>query len=527
MKRFACIFISIVLIASSACTMKPIERDYPTTNYYKSGNIKAVIKRVNDYFQENLHTNTNSWDDAVYHAGNIRAYQVTGIDDFYQYSYSYALDQGFLVNDGLDTINGDFYCVSQLYIDLYHLLGEDYILFDSIRNADFNSQGKTTFSWVDLLYMGLPVFASLSVIEEDNKYIDDAFRAYMKAREALWDEEDDLWYRDKRFVFGTDNADSITDNGKKVFWSRGNGWAFAALAKSLEILDNEQFAQDFKLMAKAIQNVQRDDGTWNANLGDPKHFSGIESSGTSLFLYGYAVGVRLGLLDFDEYFPTIKKAYDGLLKHAISKEGRLLYVQAGSDSPQRFLHYENEEKRKEFTSQFGVGCFLMAASELMLLCQDYREPSLNPTNLHYTPNPAAYLDKSYYTGRIKASASQEQEGNTASKAVDKNYSNSDGARWSAPNYPNHIILDFEKVLSLRKITISTYQNRAYQYYIEASYDGENYQEIIDNRTNSKNLKFIDHEIDIEARYIKLTVTGCNFYDGNWISINEIFIYTKG
>lgn len=389
MNKCVLLILCAVVILTSSCTLRPSDTEktpyftpYPRpegevmTKEYSAEDIKAIIDKVNMYFIENIGAQTNNWDDAVYHSGNIRAFMATGNIEYYKYTYEYAKKHEWKVNDGQYTTNGDDYCISQVYIDLYRLAPDDEKLKDTIKNADFNANKRTTYTWVDLLYMASSVFSDLSAIKDDAKYADDAFRAYKVAKNIMWDEDDSLWYRDANFVFKSGKQQAITPDGKKVYWSRGNGWAFAALAKTLEGLDKNHeaydvYMSDFKAMAKSLKERQREDGIWNANLDDPNHFGGIESSGTALFMNGYALGIRKGWLDYDEYFETLKKAYDGLVEHCINEEGRLLYVQPGSNSPQIWLDYENEEKRRIATRQFAVGIFIMGASELMMMCEDY------------------------------------------------------------------------------------------------------------------------------------------------------------
>lgn len=535
MKRTVCLILIVIIIFLTGCSnisnAPNSTHSYTVTDSLKSKDVKELLLKVNRYFQKNLSAGSNTWDDAVYHSGNIRAFMITGVKEFYDYSLEYAKSHHFFVNNGANTVNGDYYCISQTYLDLCKLNSKDYMLTDVFRNADYNANKRTSFDWVDLLYMSLPVFADLTQVTKDNKYIEDAYRAYLKARNILWDEEDNLWYRDARFVFGSGHVDSVTPAGKKVFWSRGNGWAFAGIAKALENMDQKSeaykaFTKDFKLMAKALKERQREDGTWNANLADPEHYGGIETSGTSMFMYGYAVGIRLGLLDFDEYFPVLLKAYEGVKKHALSSEGRLLYVQPGSDSPQRYANYENEEKRKNATSQFAVGTYVMALAEIMRLCSDYVQPEISVPEPEFTPLKPPTLDDDYYKGKIKATATREQTGNTANKIVDKVYEDKDGYRWSADGYPQSITLELEKVISLRQITVVPYMSRAYIYKIEVSVDGVNYKKVVDNSSEPISFIFVNHEVNEDAKYIRMTVTGCKNYSGEWISINELFIYEK-
>ena len=52
---------------------------------------------------------------------------------------------------------------------------------------------------MNLVYMSLSVYAELSNITKDAKYIDDAYRAYLKAQDIMWDEDE---------VFSTGTQDS-------------------------------------------------------------------------------------------------------------------------------------------------------------------------------------------------------------------------------------------------------------------------------------------------------------------------------
>ncbi len=539
MKKVLSIIMVVILVLQVSCVKKPENKgnndDFKEVkiSVYKASEILETINKVNTYFQEKLTASSNNWDDAVYHSGNIRAYMYTGNLDFYNYSLEYAKRHHYLVNKGQNTVNGDLYCISQTYIDLYKLKQEDYILADVIRNADFNADGRTDFGWIDLVYMSLPVFAELSEITKDTKYIDDAYRAYKKARDIMWDEEASLFYRDARFVYDKNKSGTMTPSGKKILWSRGNGWAFAGLAKTLEVLDKNHesyklYLKDFKAMAESLKGRQREDGTWNANLDDPEHFGGIETSGTVMFMYGYAIGIKKGFLKNDEYFDTLKKAYDGVVKHAISDEGRLLYVQPVSDSPQNYQNYHDEEARKQSTKQYAVGIFVMAACEIMSMCEDYEKPELVIPEDDYEPisQEDRAIDPNYYKGKIKVTATNQQEGNEAEKLVDGVTEDKDGHRWSAPGFGSSATLEFEEVLSIKKIVVVPYQNRAYRYVIEKSMDGKDFEMVVDYRKNDKEWFFFSHDVDIEAKYIRIRVTGAYNYTGAWVSINEMLVYTK-
>ena len=116
--------------------------------------------------------------------------------------------------------------------------------------------------------------------------------------------KDGLWWRDHDFV-----PPYKEPNGEDCYWSRGNGWAYAALVRVLEEIPADEvhradYVNDFLAMSKAIKKCQRKDGFWNVSLHDETNFGGKETSGTALFVYGMAWGVRNGLLDKKEYLPS-------------------------------------------------------------------------------------------------------------------------------------------------------------------------------------------------------------------------------
>ena len=61
-------------------------------------------------------------------------------------------------------------------------------------------------------------------------FADSEFRATYN---HLYDKDEDLFYRDSRYI-GQKEA-----NGKKVFWGRGNGWVIGGLAEILKTLPAE------------------------------------------------------------------------------------------------------------------------------------------------------------------------------------------------------------------------------------------------------------------------------------------------
>ena len=87
--------------------------------------------------------------------------------------------------------------------------------------------------WVDALQMAMPAYALLGTLTKDTSYYDYMYKSYSDTRNVadgtgLFNVADGLWWRDKNF-----NAPYVNANGKNVYWSRGNGWAYAALVRFL------------------------------------------------------------------------------------------------------------------------------------------------------------------------------------------------------------------------------------------------------------------------------------------------------
>ena len=182
----------------------------------------------------------------------------------------------------------------------------------------------------------------------------------------LYDPEEHLWYRDGRFVIQEDGSGPRTENGFKVFWSRGNGWVFAGLAQVLDVMptdypDRPRYEELFREMAAALVAIQGEDGLWRSSLHDPEEFSTPESSGTGFFTYGLAWGVNNGLLDPATYLPAMRKGWEGL-NWAVQPDGRIGWVQQ--------IGYDPRSVTADDSMAYGTGAFLLAGSEMLKLASE-------------------------------------------------------------------------------------------------------------------------------------------------------------
>ena len=262
--------------------------------------------------------------------------------------------------------NADDQSVAQTYLEFY-LLKKDPVMIkptqselDAILAAPRTSTvpGKEiAWWWCDALFMAPPVWARMYAATGDHKYIDYLDEEWAKTSDRLYDPAEHLYFRDSTYLTRTEA------NGKKMFWSRGNGWVMAGIIRTLQYLPKDDLARakyiaQFKEMAARVAELQSPDGLWRAGLLDPADYDLPENSGSAFFAYALAAGVNQGLLDKKTYRPVIDKAWAGLLHHVYA-DGRLGCIQQTGAEPQPF--------KASASYTYGVGAFLLAGSEIRKL----------------------------------------------------------------------------------------------------------------------------------------------------------------
>lgn len=315
---------------------------------------------------------SNIWTRSVYYEGLMALYQVDKQKAYYDYAVEWAEKHNWSLRDGIKTRNGDNQSCGQTYIDLYRVDKKEERIKDIRSSIDsiLATNKIDDWNWIDALQMAMPVFVRLGVIYKDTNYFHRmyemyAFTKYKHGTNGLYDPTENLWWRDKDFV-----PPYKEPNGQNCYWSRGNGWVVAALVRVLQMLPKadphyKEYLKDYKDMCHALVKLQRSDGFWNVSLKDPTHFGGKELTGTSLFTYGFAYGVNNGLLERKTFLPAIVKAWNGLTKNCVRPDGSLGYVQGTGKEP-KDSQPVNYDEVPDF-EDFGLGCFLLAASEVYKL----------------------------------------------------------------------------------------------------------------------------------------------------------------
>ena len=81
--------------------------------------------------------------------------------------------------------------------------------------------------------MSPPAWLELAQQTGDTRYTDFAMAEFWATTDFLYDPVEKLYFRDSRFF------DRRDDKGRKLFWSRGNGWVFAGIANMLDVLPKD------------------------------------------------------------------------------------------------------------------------------------------------------------------------------------------------------------------------------------------------------------------------------------------------
>ncbi len=288
-------------------------------------------------------------------------------------------------NLGPNHYHADDHIVGQTYAELYLQTHDPKMIapmrasFDDILanrrtgTLEFTVKGnQDRWSWCDALYMAPPAWLRLWAITGDQRYLDFAISEWWTTSDYLYDKEEHLYFRDSNYF------DKREANGKKVYWSRGNGWVMGGLVRVLQYLpenhpERPRFIQQYKDMAAKLLTLQQPDGLWRASLLDPATYPMKESSGSALYAYAFAWGVNQGLLDAQAFKPAVQKAWTALVAN-VQPDGKLTHVQPIGLAPKVF--------DDNLTEVYGVGGFLLAGSEVyrMAVLDKTKPQTISVTN---------------------------------------------------------------------------------------------------------------------------------------------------
>jgi unsaturated rhamnogalacturonyl hydrolase len=323
--------------------------------------------------------------------------EVTGDQKYY--NYTQRIIDHFITNEGeirtysMEEYNIDNIPTGRQLLHLYQRTKEDKykkaatILYQQIAWQPRNKVGGywhklkyPTQMWLDGLYMGQPFAAEYAMMFKDSKRFEDVINQFVWMEKYSRDSKTGLLYH------GWDEsrlqkwANPVTGRSPE-FWSRAMGWYMMGLVDVLDYIpaDNKRRSELIailnRLSAALIKFQDKNEGVWwQVTDKAGKELNYLESSGSAMFVYALAKGVRKGWLP-KSYLPAITKGYNGLIKTfvEVDQSGAVHYMKAVAGAglggvPYRdgsYDYYVNEPKRDDDLK--AIGPFIQACIEYEML----------------------------------------------------------------------------------------------------------------------------------------------------------------
>jgi rhamnogalacturonyl hydrolase YesR len=312
------------------------------------------------------------WTNGAFYAGVFAAYETTKSKDLWNAMIEMGEKNKWGPGKRFD--HADDIVINQTYLDMYRITKDKKMLQPTIEVVErIKTEGAKgpqveqrgiIWWWCDALFMAPPSLAKLAAITGDRSYLELNDKFFQETYALLYNKEERLYARDASYLIDAKGQGKREANGKKIFWSRGNGWVAGGLVRLMKELPKDYPRREFYLnqyreMMDRVSGLQQADGLWRSSLLDPDSYPGGESSGTGFYIYAMAWGINNKVLDKKKFLPVVKKAWTGLntLVHA---DGKVGWTQPIGADPRRNFSAESWEV-------YGAGAYLLAGSEVVKL----------------------------------------------------------------------------------------------------------------------------------------------------------------
>ena len=320
--------------------------------------VRLAMRKVADWQLERARPYFNTdWTFAALYDGFMAASATLGDPKYQQAMLEMGKKLGWQL--GKRPEHADDVAVGQTYLDLYLKNRDADILAPLTERFAYQMKlqddpAKPIWWWCDALFMAPPTLARLYKVTGKEEYLDYMDREWWITSKLLYDGQEHLYFRDAGYL------EKHEANGRKLFWSRGNGWVMGGIARVLDYMPENyparaKYVAQFREMAAAVIRVQGADGMWRSGLLDQQAYPLPEVSGSAFLTYAMAWGVNRGILDKKIYGPVVKKAWAGLLTRVFA-DGRLGCIQPVGAAPGQF--------KATSSYVYGVGAFLLAGSQV-------------------------------------------------------------------------------------------------------------------------------------------------------------------
>jgi rhamnogalacturonyl hydrolase YesR len=320
--------------------------------------IQAAMRKVADWQSARIADKpSQDWTFATLYAGLLSASDTLKNPSYHDVVLKVAEHYNWTL--GPRQIHADDQAIGQSYLQLYRESPAPERIqplraqYDAIMQLP-DDPAKPVWWWCDALFMAPPVWSKLAATTYDTKYLDYMDHEWKITSNLLWDPQKRLFFRDSSYF------DKREKNGKKIFWSRGNGWVMGGLVRVLENLPAKDprraFYEDkLRQMSASVAQLQSPDGLWRPGLLDAADYPYPEISGSAFFVYAMAWGINHHLLDAKQYRPVIERGWAGMVRHIYS-DGRLGCIQPIGAAPGDYT--------PSASYVYGTGAFLLAGSEV-------------------------------------------------------------------------------------------------------------------------------------------------------------------
>lgn len=208
--------------------------------------------------------------------------------------------------------------------------------------------------WLDDLYMSVPFMVKYSKLTNNPTFMDIAVKQVIQMTNYLYDPYSGLYHH------------AYYDNIKKqspAHWGRANGWSIMAQVELLESLPENHPMRDsllsiFRNEVEGLCRYQSENGLWHQLLD--KTDSYLETSGSSMFVYGIAKGINEGWID-KVYKNAAINGWKGLSK-MITEKGDVKNICIGTGTSTSLSYYYH--RPVELNDLHGLGSVIMAAVEI-------------------------------------------------------------------------------------------------------------------------------------------------------------------
>ena len=363
MKRNFFIFVFLISAGSFAIRAQ-------TPDAFDRKTIKERMLKVAAWQLANPKHEAYDWTNGAFYAGVFAAYKTTRSPILWKALLDMGEKNQWKPGPRFD--HADDIAIAQTYIDIYRIAKDKRMLQPTIDTVERIKNEKSTQAekngitwwWCDALFMAPPTLAKLTRTTNDRSYLELNDKLFQQTYDRLYDRQEHLYARDASYLINDKGEGKREANGKKVFWSRGNGWVAGGLARLLEELPKDHPKREFyltqykEILARVVE-LQQPDGLWRSSLLDPDAFPGGESSGSGFYVYALAWGINNKILGRRKYLPVVKKAWTAL-NTLVHPDGMVGWTQPIGADPRRNFSADSWEV-------YGAGAYLLAGSEVIKL----------------------------------------------------------------------------------------------------------------------------------------------------------------